>query len=76
MKKNCSVFSEICLNYMINLEINEWIRCYINLSIVKKICAYCHTVSRSTWITTQINGVATDLFCTGVIDHPGCMFLN
>ena len=22
------------------------------------------------------NGVATDLFCTGVIDHPGSMFLN
>ena len=22
------------------------------------------------------NGVATDLFCTGVIGHPGCMFLN
>ena len=26
--------------------------------------------------TTKINGVATDLFCTGVIGHPGCMFLN
>ena len=24
----------------------------------------------------KINGVATDLFCTGVIGHPGCMFLN
>ena len=22
------------------------------------------------------NGVATDLFCTGVIGHPGHMFLN
>ena len=22
------------------------------------------------------NGVATDLFCTGVIGHPGCMFLD
>ena len=22
------------------------------------------------------NGVATDLFCTGVIGHPGYMFLN
>ena len=29
------------------------------------------TVSRSTWKTTKINGVATDLFCTGVIGHPG-----
>ena len=27
-------------------------------------------VSRSTWKTTKINGVATDLFCTGVIGHP------
>ena len=34
------------------------------------------TVSRSTWMTTEINGVATNLFCTGVIDHPGCVFLN
>ena len=32
------------------------------------------TVSRSTWMTTKINGVATDLFCTGVIGHPGYMF--
>ena len=22
------------------------------------------------------NGVANDLFCTDVIDHSGCMFLN
>ena len=22
------------------------------------------------------NGVATDLFCKGVIGHPGCVFLN
>ena len=34
------------------------------------------TVSRSTWRTTKINGVAIDLFCTGVIGHPGCMSLN
>ena len=27
-------------------------------------------------MTTKINGVATDLFCTGVIGHPGHMFLN
>ena len=25
---------------------------------------------------SKINGVATDLFCTGVIGHPGYMFLN
>ena len=24
-----------------------------------------------TWMTTKINGVATDFFCTGVIGHPG-----
>ena len=30
------------------------------------------TASRSTWMTTKINGVATDLFCTGVIGHPRC----
>ena len=33
-------------------------------------------VSRSTWMTTKINEVATDLFCTGVIDHPGCNILK
>ena len=34
------------------------------------------TVSCSTWKTSKINEVATDLFCMGVIGHPGCMFLN
>ena len=34
------------------------------------------TVSRSTWMTTKINGVAIDLFCTGVIGHLECMFLS
>ena len=34
------------------------------------------TISRSTWITTKIKAVATNLFCTGVIDHPGHVFLN
>ena len=28
------------------------------------------TVFRSTWMTTNINGVVTDLFSTGVIGHP------
>ena len=27
-------------------------------------------VFRSTWVTSKINGVAIDLFCTGVIGHP------
>ena len=34
------------------------------------------TFFRSTWMTIKTNGVATDLFCTGVIGHPGCMFLT
>ena len=34
------------------------------------------TISRSTWMTTKINGVATDLFYKGVIGHPRSMFLN
>ena len=34
------------------------------------------TISRSTWKTTKMNGVAIDLFCTGVIGHPGYMFSN
>ena len=34
------------------------------------------TVSLSTWMTTKINGVATDLFCTGVIGHLVGMVLN
>ena len=36
----------------------------------------CHNGFRSTWMTTKIKGVATDLFCTGVFDHSGCIFLN
>ena len=27
------------------------------------------TPSRSTWMTTKINGAAIDLFCMGVIGH-------
>ena len=34
------------------------------------------TVSRSTWKTTKMHGVATDLFCTSVIDHLEYNFLN
>ena len=34
------------------------------------------TVFRSTWMTTKINRVATDLFCTSVIGHPGHVFLS
>ena len=35
------------------------------------------TISRSTWRTTKNKyGIATDLFCTGVIGHPGHLFLN
>ena len=28
------------------------------------------TVSRTTWMAMKMNGVATDLFSTGVIGHP------
>ena len=34
------------------------------------------TVSRHDLDDHKINGVATDLFCTGVIGHPECMFLS
>ena len=34
------------------------------------------TVSRHDLDDHKTNGVATDLFCTGVIGHPGHMFLN
>ena len=34
------------------------------------------TVSRLIWMTQKSKGVTTDLFCTGVIGHPGYMFLN
>ena len=27
------------------------------------------TAYHSTWVASKINGVVTDLFCTGVIDH-------
>ena len=47
--------------------------CFIGELLTKFIII---TVSRSTWMTRKINGVATDLFCAGVISHPGCMFLN
>ena len=33
-------------------------------------------VFRSTLMIIKINGVATDLFCIGVISQPGCVFLN
>ena len=50
---------------------------YANLKDIDNMRKYSViTASRSTWMTTKINGVATDLFCTGVIGHPGCMFLN
>ena len=39
-------------------------------------CQVVITVSLSTWMSTKINGVATDLFCKGVIGHPGHVFLN
>ena len=46
-------------------------RSYEDMVIVTVI-----TVFRYAWMTTKTNGVATDLFCTGVIGHSGHMFLN
>ena len=34
------------------------------------------TIFHSTWMTTKIDGVATDLFCTGVIGHQEYVFVN
>ena len=34
------------------------------------------TVSRSTWMTLKMNEVTTNLFRTGVINHPGCNVLK
>ena len=34
------------------------------------------TISRYDLEDHKKNGVATDLFCTGVIGHPGHVFLN
>ena len=42
--------------------------CVPNVNDLRKVIAI--TVSRLTWMTTKINGVATDLFCTDMIDHP------
>ena len=39
-------------------------------------CQAVITVSRSTWMTTKINRVATDLFCMDMIGHPVGMALN
>ena len=33
-------------------------------------------IFRSTWMTIKINGVATNLFYTGVIGHPRCNVLK
>ena len=41
-------------------------------SIANVVTILVRGLYRSTWF----NGVATDLFCTGVIDHPEMSFLN
>ena len=42
----------------------------------KFIKYYCHNGFPSQLGRLKTNGVVTDLFCTGVIGHPGHMFLN
>ena len=37
--------------------------------IISNVMDIVITVSRLTWMTTKINGVAIDLFYTGVISH-------
>ena len=41
-----------------------------------KLRSYCHNGFPPRLGRPQKYGVATDLFCTGVIGHPGHMFLN
>ena len=69
------VFWYICI-----YEYNTDFRLMILMPYDGYIYTYIYTiiimVSRSTWMTTKINGIATDLFCTGVIDHPAYNFLN
>ena len=60
-----------------NMKDNIWLSIGLTLLSPQSSRQAVITVPRSTWRTTKNkNGVATDLFCTGVIGHPGSMFLN
>ena len=64
------------LSIQIMMEDNIWLNIGLTLYIPQWSRQAIITNSRSTWMTTKLNGVATDLFCTGVIGHPIGMILN
>ena len=51
----------------------EWMQCF-EINILQPSLNHVITVFRPTWMTIKINGVVTDLFCTGVIGHPRHIF--
>ena len=64
------------LSMQITMEDKTWLNIGLTLSCPQWSRQAVITVSCSTWMTTKINGVATDLFYTGVIGHPKYNFLN
>ena len=65
------------LNMRNNMEDNIWLSIGLTLLIPQWSRQAVITASRHDLDDHKnYNGVATDLFCTGVIGHPGCMFLN
>ena len=73
--------AQLCLPQFIWSQLNFFALLYFYFISFYLICAFfllvsVVTVFRSTQMTTKTNGVATNLFCTGVIGHPGCMFLS
>ena len=60
-----------------NMEDNIWLSIGLTLSIPQWSRQAVITVSRHDLVDYQkSNGVATDLFCTGVIGHPGSKVLK
>ena len=60
-----------------NMEDNIWLNIGLTLLFPQWSRQAVITVSRHDLVDHKIkNGVAIDLFCTGVIGHPRCMFLN
>ena len=65
------------LNMQITIEDNIWHKIGLTLKDPQWSHQAVITVSRHDLEDHKNNnGVATDLFCTGVIGHPRCMFLN
>ena len=71
----CIIMTQIImadkLSIQITKEDNTWLNIRLTLYCPRWSRQVVITVSRSTWMTTKINGVATDLFCTSVIGNPG-----